>query len=149
MRFNPLSEKDLKPPLLERGDYDAEMLDAKDEVSKNGNQTIHFMLKVYSKTGKPHIIHDYLMFIEGFAYKVRHFCYANGLENEYEAGFLSAEIAKKVRTLRVRVGVEVDKSGQYDDKNRITDYLPSDPNAPKKTAETAEALNFDDTDIPF
>lgn len=145
MRFQPLSESELKPPLLEKGEYDAELLSAEDKTSDAGNSMIHLLFKVYGPTGKSFLIHDYLVFVEGLAYKVRHFCYMNGLQNEYEAGFLSADICKKIRSLRVKVGIKVDKTGQYDDKNVIIDYLENVPGQAK--AKTEEP--FVDDDLPF
>ncbi len=123
MHFPPKTENELRPPLLPAGEYDADIVEAKEERSKNNNDMIHLTFSIYDINGRQHYIHDYLMVIEGMEYKIRHFCYTNKLENEYDSGFIDAAVCLKVKKCRIKVKIKKDTTGQYPDKNVIADYL--------------------------
>jgi hypothetical protein len=125
--------------LLEPGRYQAEVTKANDDKSKKGNDMIHLELVVFSANGSSYV-HDYLS-SAWMAHKLRHFAYAAGLRDLYEAGEVNAEdcIGKQVE---VDLIVEPGK-GQYGPKNAIRDY-------PKDQYEDGgnEKAPSDD-DLPF
>lgn len=137
MKFNPRSDAELNNfELLPRGEYDFEVIKAKDKVSSAGNEMIELELDVYADDGKKSRVFDYLL--EIVAYKLKHFCQAVGLSNEYDIGNLSADMCIG-RSGRCKVEIKHDKTGEYSDKNIIRDYCK-----PENTVE-----DIDVNDIPF
>jgi hypothetical protein len=145
MKVNPISEADAMPPgLWKRGIYEFEVVEAKEKLSKAGNEMIEALVKVYDKEGKWQNIFDYLVSSDGMAYKVRHFAAACGMLVAYEKGELRADdfVGK---TGRCQVGIQKDKNGQYPDKNTISDYLPA---GTQKLIASVDTKDIDD-EIPF
>lgn len=143
MRFTAKSEKEVQEEgLLPKGNYSFEISDAKDEVSKSGNEMIKLILNVYDENGNSRLIFDYLL--ESIAYKLRHAAEACGLLEKYESELLIAEDFKG-KTGIVSVGIQKDKTGNYPDKNTIKDYVI------KKYDESPKdhVPNFPDEDLPF
>lgn len=123
MRVTPISEAEAADAgLRKRGLYDFEVTDAKEEVSKNGNDQIKMMVKLYDTEGKSFSLFDYLSSTEAMAYKVRHFASAAGLIAQYERGELKASDCLG-KTGRAQVGIEKAKNG-FPAKNNISDYVP-------------------------
>ena len=153
MRFEPKSEKDIaEGGLLPLGNYDFEVQEAEEKVSKTGNDMIELKMRVYDNEGQGRTIFDYLVSTDGGAYKIRHFAYAVGLGESYERGELQASNLHGC-TGKAKVFIKKDKSGQYPDRNAIADYLPpaNGSTAPNNTAVPRppyKAAELDD-DIPF
>jgi len=144
MKFKPKSEKELaEANLWPKGDYSFEILESEDATDKNGNDMLKLKVKVFKDNGASQNIFDY---VSGtwMEYKLRHLAEAAGKLADYEKGELNAyDLVGK--TGFCKVGVSVDKTGQYPDKNGINDYLTDGkPSAPKKAA----AVDEDDS-IPF
>lgn len=144
MRFTPKTENEIAAEnLLAPGIYGFEIIEAKDEVSRAGNEMIKLTVHVFDD-GQPVTIFDYLM--EKVAYKLRHAAEACGLLSDYEHGLLNAADFEG-RTGRCKVVIQKDKSGQYPDKNGIADYLKADAtSAPARPKAPAADLN---DEIPF
>lgn len=121
MNFQPKREEDLpKFGPFPKGDYDAEIIQATDEISKtSGNEQIHLVLRVKNDEGRTRTVHDYL--VAAVEFKLRHFCVFNGLTDEYENGTLSAKDCAGA-VVRVKLRIEAGK-GDYEDKNAVVDYL--------------------------
>lgn len=121
MKFTPKSEKELaEEGLLKPDNYDFEVLEASDEVSKkSGNPMIKLKLQVFGHDGRSIHIFDYLM--EAMAFKLRHFCDGAGILPKYEAGEVTA-LDCKGRTGKVLLAIQSDKAGIYPDKNVVKDY---------------------------
>lgn len=135
MRFTPKSEEELDTrTLLSAGECDFTITQATDEVSQNTNEMIHLVLRVENDKGQRNTLHDYLL--EATGGKLRHFCEAVGLMDEYESGELTADHCAN-QTGRVRVAIEKGK-GDYQDKNIVKDYLSRNGHA-QKTATTRPA----------
>lgn len=133
MDFTPRTEEELKKfELLPEGDYDFDVLQADDAMSKSGKQMIKLTLGVYASSGNRINVFDYLM--SAVEYKLKHFCDSVGLVAEYQQGTLTADMCTN-RSGRCSLKVQTDKSGQYDPKNVVKDYIA--PNSTK------------DEDIPF
>jgi len=146
--FQPKSEKELAlGNLLQDGDYDFEVLFAKDSTSKKGNPMIELKLGVYDAKGQCHHIFDYL--VGAMEAKLRHFADATGLLPQYQAGTLEASQTVG-RTGRCRLIIRGDKNGVYADRNEVKDYIlrPAKP-LPGTTAEIPLPSSGGDDDVPF
>lgn len=145
MKFQPKSEKELaEANLWTKGDYAFEILESEEATDKNGNDMLKLKVKVFKEDGKSQNIFDY---VSGtwMEFKLRHLAEAAGKLIDYEGGELNAyDLVGK--TGWCKVGVSVDKSGQYPDKNSINDYYPDGkPNG----STNKKAVEQDDSDIPF
>lgn len=161
MRVSPKSEAELVS-CFPAGVYDAEVLKAEDKVSKtSGNDMIELKIKVYGFDDETLVITDYLL--DKMPKKLRHFCDAAGLLPLYESGELQASDCQGA-SVKVRLKVERDPAGAYDDKNTVADYIvervPTQPQIePRKVnygapmadpnAALQEAAAERDPDIPF
>jgi hypothetical protein len=148
MRFVPKSETEVAN-LIAPGICDFEVLDAEDTVSKKGNDMAVLKIRVSAPNGQEKIITDYLVAIDSVAYKIRHFASATGLMDAYDSGTMTAE-QMKGQCGQCKVGVKVDESGQYPDKNIIQDYVKSNTDKKAKPpAATTKPKDDMDDDIPF
>jgi hypothetical protein len=150
MKFQAKTEEEIElDGLLPEGEYDFQVLEASDQISKKGNEMIKLYLNVFDAQGKPRRVTDYIM--EAFPRKLRHFCKHTGLMQSYDCGGLTAfECVDK--TGRVRLTIE--PAGEYHAKNAVVDYVegfqfapkpaaPAQPTAPEMTEPAA------DDDMPF
>ena len=157
MRFDPKSEREIaEANLLPPGEYDFEITDAFESVSKSsGKDMITLKIKVFAEDGSSVFVSDYLL--ESVAYKLRHACEAVGLLDAYESGELDANDFKN-QAGRLKLRIDKDKTGQYPDKNGVQDYVkvaapsttPRQP-APRRQLEHAHSSSRPDLDdeIPF
>lgn len=149
MKVTPRSEKEIQEMnLLPPGDYDFEVISASEEVSKKGNEMLVVKLRIFTDSGNK-IITDYLT--DSVAYKVRHFAEAVGLLDSYETGYLNPDDLT-ARSGRCAINVQVDKHGQYPDKNGIKDYVTQESEAaplPLAGAALSAPVKLEDDDIPF
>lgn len=142
MKFAPKTEKEIaEANLWPKGTYAFEILESAEQKDKNGNDMLKLKVKVFKETGATQHIFDY---VSGtwMEFKLRHLCEACGLLNKYETGELDAfDFVGK--TGYCKVGISIDKSGEYPDKNGINDYLVDDP----VVLKPSNAVDGDD--IPF
>jgi hypothetical protein len=132
MHFTPRSEKEIAADyLLPAGNYRFEILpratlgkrdvETGDTVSKNGDDMIALVVKVYNAQGGGRVVLDYLL--GRYPKKLRQAAIACDLLNEYATGSISG--ASFVgRTGMLKLTVEKDKTGEYADKNAVAAYLP-------------------------
>lgn len=120
LNFTPKTEEELKGPLFQKGEYDFDIIGAEDTASKAGNQMIKLLLKVYHSDGSVTQVFDYLL--ETLEYKIKHFCDTTGLAIEYQSGVLDADMCLN-RSGKCKLDIQKDKSGQYEDKNVVKDYI--------------------------
>jgi hypothetical protein len=149
--FTPLSEEELnkRDDLLEEGIYDFEVLSSEHQISEAGNPMSKLTLNVWDKEGRCVPIFDYLVFSQTklCLRKIRHFCHAVGIIDDYEKG----ELRENFKSLsgKVLVGVQAPKpkggGSYYPEKNVVIDYIIKDNSSPKKEDSGAP---FDD-DIAF
>jgi len=155
MKFKPVSREELAKKqeeaesrfLWPAGEYDFEVMNADDAISKKGNEMIVLDVNAYNTDGEFLSIKDYLM--EVMEFKLRHAAESMGLLEKYEAGELEAlDFQGKTGRLRLKVGKKVEG---YKQRNEIADYivpLTDEQRAahglPKKPLE--EELN---DEIPF
>lgn len=120
MRFTPKTEVELQEEgLLAEDKYHFEIVDAKDKVSKSGNEMIELKLKI---VGTQKIIFDYLL--ESMGFKLKHFADSANLGNKYQDGSLMANdcIGKQGW---VHIVISPAKDG-YPAKNTVKDYIVPD-----------------------
>jgi hypothetical protein len=156
MKITPRSEQEINEMgVFPAGEYDFEVIGAKEELSKAGDEMLHLICRVWPSNGdSPIQIHDYLLdaHFKSMAQKLRNFCFVTGLENEYRQGGLIADVVLG-RTGRCAVEVQKDRNGEYHDRNVIVDYVGSmvlshrmpASMTPENTMLAAPNLN----DIPF
>lgn len=121
MRFTAKSEKEIKEErLLPEGEYPFQISGGEDKISKSGNEMIQLMVRVFKPDGNFQLVTDYLL--ESMSYKLRHAAEACGLLSKYESGeLLGTDFIGKTGHLKLKI--QVDKTGQYADKNFVADYL--------------------------
>jgi len=111
---------------------------AEDKVSKSGNEMIEAGFKVYDMAGKqPTIKHYFVASAPGMFKKL---CNVLGLD--FESGYISADslIGKNVF---VKVKIQKDETGRYDDKNVIAAFADKLPDGVQSQQPK------DDYGIPF
>jgi len=144
LNFDPRIDEE-KHELLAPGEGDFEVLKSELKQSKAGNAYISLILKVWDKNGRQGTVFDYLMSY-AMKHKLKNFCYATGLNHNYDQGYLEPENCMG-KSGKLILGIEKDEKGVYKDKNRVMDYICSE-NKPSKD-DKKEELNPLDDDIPF
>lgn len=134
MRYNPKDEPEDK--LLEPGVYRAVVSAARETVSKNGNEMLELVLRIYDQNGDSVMVFDNLVNTPKALWKIRRFCDSAGLK--YDAGELTPH---QVIDCNVGIKTEIDKQPGYAEKTKVIDYLPATGQPTK--------VGFPEDDIPF
>ena len=133
--------------LVPAGQYQFEVLEASEQISKTGNPMIKLKLKIWTNDGKERVIFDYIL--AAFARKLKHFCIATHQQDKYDQGNLQASDCI-FKMGKLDLGIEVGKpnpnGGLYPDKNTVLDYVIETAAAPQ--ANAAQEVPFND-DVPF
>ncbi len=147
MKFQPKSADEIaREKLLPAGDYSFVVSQATEKVSKTGNDMIEVLLRVFKDDGSFVLITDWLM--EKMAHKLRHFCEATNLLEKYEQGTLEAhDLVEK--TGKLKLVIQEDKTGAYDPKNSVKDYIVGDATIPTKNAKAGTVGEVIEDQIPF
>jgi hypothetical protein len=154
MRFQPKTENEIASDgLFPPGTYDFEVLEAEEQTSSKGNDMIMLKLAIYNAQGQNRHVYDYLVGTDGAQFKIRHYAEATGQLDTYDGGEISAD-DQVGRTGRCKIVIKKDASGQYADKNAVSDYVRSERTAaaPAKRGATAGASPAEaelDDSIPF
>lgn len=154
MRINkPLSREQSKQgDLIAPGNYFFEVIDASDEIAKSGAEMIKLKLKIFLPDGRERTMFDYLL--EALEYKMAHFFDAVGLWGKYEAGLVTADDCFG-RSGELKVYIQKDKKGVYQDQSAVGDYLLSDTQEAAKMERKVEIakkpapVDDFDSDLPF
>lgn len=148
MNFTPMSEKELaEANLLPAGEYDFEVFEAVDTISRAGNEMIALKLWVFNANGRKFTVRDWL--VANNVEKIASFCRAVGLDNEYHAGTVAAEDMQG-RTGRAKI--KVNPAGQYPASNGVSFYVKpkaGGATAPAPALARKPALAGIDDEIPF
>ncbi len=154
MRFVPLSEEEAaaqSADLLPDGQYDYEIREASEEVSKaSGAEMMKLEVWVYDQTGARRLVFDYLVNSERAAWRMRSFAESCNLLEQYKTGSLMvADIIG--RTGRCQIATQK-ADGGYPAKNIIRAYVkakgaPAAPSA-RKPVHAGAGSDLDD-EIPF
>jgi hypothetical protein len=146
--FPPKSEREIiEESLIPDGtECDFEVIEAKDTVSKKGNDMIALTLRVFRDDGRTSQLRDWLL--PSIPMKLLRFCEATGLKDKYDSGSLAAADCAG-RAGKLVVGVQKDKTGEYPDQNSIKSYrAPAEGDAPANLI-ISEEKKFAEADIPF
>lgn len=147
--FNPKTDEQIAAEnnyaLLQSGIYPFIVKEVTAKTSKTGNPMLELKLGILTPQGAEVFVKDFLL-ADSMAFKLKHFCEAIGMVNEYEQGKLDPRAlvgkAGKVN-LTIQKGKEKpDGSGFYNDKNAVKDYMK--PTMPGQASDPA----FNDK-IPF
>src|ERR1019366_7780465 len=124
------------------------------QLSAKGNAMAKLQLRFWDKEGKAHFVFDYLVFSEVnlCIRKVKHFCDAVGLAEQYAKGEIPEEL--ELFCGKLQLGTQEEKpnpnGGVYPMKNIVVDYVKSDgKKAGMKPLPAKSDDNFDDVDLPF
>lgn len=134
-------------PLLPEGDYEFTVLDAEDAVSAAGNEMINMTLQVWDESGKDFKVWDRLVFTPKALYRIRNFCKANGLDEQWEAREVTTDDVTGV-TGTAHIGIDPERvvNGKTHKAKNVVDYYIEPDAAP---AAKASGDDFDNSDIPF
>ena len=122
MKFNPIREQaNVEQELWENGQYEFEIIDATEKVSRSGNEMIELRVRISRPDGASRTISDYLLAKQ--IGKLRNASAACGLLDKYQTGELSDEnfVGKRGR---LKLAVEKSNNG-YPDHNVVAYYLKS------------------------
>ena len=129
MKFNPMDEEvtEEKPKreLLPDGDYDFEVVNAEDKISKAGNEMIKLQLKVRDRFIFEHLVH-----LEKIAWKIKRFCESVDMIDHYREGYLAAG---DIIGRRGRCRICTEQREGYDPQNRVDKWLRGGPQDDLKT----------------
>jgi hypothetical protein len=155
MQFTPKTAAEIeiekaKSGAWPKGVYDFEVADAQDSISKSGNEMIVLDLLVYNQHGHQRKMKDWLL--ELMPVKLHQACQSVGLHAEYEQGTVQAHFFVG-RSGKLHLGI--DKKEGFDDRNKVTGYVPVAPTPkgmgrPQAVARPAPRANVDLNDeVPF
>jgi len=119
-----------KSNVLPKGDYEAELVAVKDNISKGektkGQATQDLTFKVYGPEGKEKMVFDQIIFPSDenpdgshSLWKLKNLAKALGKEAEFEAGTFQAE--EQVGSL-IKATVSIESQVGYDDRNCIGNF---------------------------
>lgn len=152
--FLPMTEEEINAPsLIDDGVYDFQVLKSTRKTSQKGNPMAELRLKLWDKEGKTHTLFDYLVFsqVPLNIRKVKHFCDAVGLQEDYKKGKLPEELENFCGKAHIGIQEKQPKSngGFYPEKNVVVDYIISDKSATKHES-IKETVDQDlNDDLPF
>lgn len=135
--------------LLPEGEYDFEITDAEEAVSRAGNEMIKISCKVAAEI--PRFLNDYLVGSEKAFWKVKSLCASVGIEN-MQPGMVLEPSDLIGKTGVCVVAIEQDEyDGNNVERNTINDYLVKDVpvEKPKKQSRRRKPVEMPDDDIPF
>ncbi len=164
MDYNPKQERDIRNEMMMApGEYDFEVVDAKEKTSKAGNDMIELSIRVFpTDGGSPRLMRDWLVGGSTLGeLKINRFCHATGIQDVYFSGGLSALSCVGVGG---KCRLTITSSADYGDQNGIKDYIvassgdeysqvaatPTKANeALNEFATEQAALKDEDADCPF
>ena len=138
-------------PIVPEGIYDAVVLTAKCGTTKAGDSKIEVCLKVYDPDGVKPLVTDHVTAPYGIR-RLKQLCQATGVNFDSGKVHPLEFVGKNVR---VKLRINHDDSGEYEDRNAVATYLPDDggstPNdeeAAKSPAPTDESTQSSHTPEP-
>lgn len=149
-RFTPKTDAEIhslqNQGLLSDGVYVFTVKEVTQTVSQSNNPMLKIRLSVLESTGTYRSIEDYLLATDTMIYKLKHFCDATGLENEYAQGNIEPNKIMN-RSGLVKIGTQKGKpkpdgAGSFPDRNSVKDYI-KDESAQKISVDNAPPFNED------
>lgn len=148
--FNPLSDEEIDAlSLVEPGEYPFAIVKSTRKTSQAGNPMAELVIEYWDSAGVSHTLFDYLVFssVPLNIRKIKHFCDAVGLQEEYKRGDLPEELEGLGAAFKIGISEETPKKGGgfYPKKNIVLDYLKK---TEIKYIHPSSEIVFDDS-IPF
>jgi hypothetical protein len=160
MKFKPMTKAQMRN-LLPEDEYPFEITAAEEKLSKAGNPMIALTLRVLTPEGNFVFLNDWLLQpfegqdspdqLKGKTWKIRNFCYATFLNEQYDAGSLTDEncLGKK-GWIKVKI-----RQNEVSDQNYVASYIEdkslkeSSKAQEKKDVAKESSNDFVDDDILF
>ena len=134
MKFQPVTEQELSAAnLLPEGEYDFEIIEAVEKLSKAGNDMVHLKLRVFVGDST-RIVDDYLTPLISF--KIRHLADALGMLDQYAKGELKPEDLEG-KSGKLKLIIQKSKDPKYSDRNAVKDYV-----CKSKSEEESDEIPF-------
>lgn len=146
MRIKAKSEMELRN-LLDGGIYPFVIKNAEEKVSQSGVPMIKLSLEVDGGSRFVNVW-DNVMSDGPMEYKLRHLFYSVGLGEMYESENLELRQLVGKRGL-CKVFISIDKTGQYQPKNAINDYVTDNVKSNNMKPLPVVEAPFKDDDLPF
>lgn len=156
MKFTPLSDQEISQGnLIKPGEYDFQVIEAEERISKKGNAYINLKLMIWDEEGKERTFFANLAWIK----ILKNFCDATELADKYQHGEVLPEDCLN-RTGRCYVGIEEgkadDRGGFYPSKNVVEAFHPAKKSftafakrSIPQQQQTNLATDFEEDDLPF
>lgn len=151
--FKVMTDEELND-LLPQGVYSFEVTKSTRKVSKSGNDMAELNISVWDSNGKVYYLRDWLVFssVALNIRKIKHFCDAVGLAEQYKKGELPEDLEKL--SGKVKIGIEDEQpkadGGFWPKKNVVMDYVKADGNVVAiKPSQPAKPDDGFSDDIPF
>jgi len=122
------------------GEYEAEIVEIKQQVSKKGNDMLKLDIDCYSNDGKKVRVFDYIV-APSSLYKLKAICKFTGIAFD---GKIEEQLLKGKR---VFVKLKIDPEGEYPARNSIAAYIGACSQKQQPQPETTKPII--DDDIPF
>ena len=149
MKFTPKTEQEVSR-IFEKGNYRYKVIDAFNKPDKNNNIMLVLKLQFFHNSipGKTTIVDCYLTNNPNFEFLTRHFAYSCGLDEYYEKGELPPEVCKNKEGVGT-LGVSIDETGKYSDKNVVRDFIVTANVATLNILNAADSNSDLNDDVPF
>lgn len=126
--FQPMTDEEIDAiNIIEEGKYSFEVLRSIRKTSQKGNPMAELNIRFWDNKGQAHTIFDYLVFsaVPLNIKKVKHFCDATGLIEQYKKGEIPEELGgySGQFIIGIQEAEPNSKGGFYPKKNIVIDYL--------------------------
>jgi len=140
--FDPKKAEEKKYICLPKGEYEVEINEVVQKVSKAGNDMLELTLTAYSEDGNKVRLFDYIVNDSGL-WKLKALCKAVGIEFD---GTLEEQL---LVGKRMKAKIDLRKATEkYPEKNQVSEYLYSGVQQAEPKTSTDKPVVADD-DIPF
>jgi hypothetical protein len=144
--FNPLSDEEIDAlSLVDAGEYPFTVIKSTRKISQAGNPMAELVIEYWDSAGISHTLFDYLVFssVPLNIRKIKHFCDAVGLQEEYKRGDLPEELERLGGVFKIGISAETPKKGGgfYPKKNIVIDYLKK---TETRNTNSSSDMPFDD-----
>lgn len=149
--YTPKTEAELldikNSKLLKDGNYPFIVKSLANDISNAGNSQLKLIIGIKDEKGFERNITDYFGSSDTMAFKLKHYCDAVGLEDEYSRVAVQEIIQKSTgRSGIAKIGIKKGSMRQdntpFDDSNVVRDYFKG-TSVQKKPVEIAPSLNDD------
>jgi hypothetical protein len=152
VRFHPLSDKQLeelnKP--FEVGLCKAEIVSAIVKLSENNNEMIQVKINATDKNGTTRQITSSLVFTDKAMYKVKNFCEAFNITDNYKKGIIeTVQLPHKIANAMIVKKTGIRQDGSPIEYLSVDNWAPLYEKAASNTKPVKSADNEFNDDIPF